>query len=197
MHTSAVPSNLVLLVAVLAHAMMLDGRHGAGLVVGGDVSVKVAAVRERRARAEALVMDTVIERDIARVVHVEGVVDGAMAGPGDGRRSKDAVFGERVGISLYQYCATTVKNEAITAASLPAHIGRMTYATQILNAPQIYVPLFVNVVASDQTCANDATATATLVGMNAVQVSSAANLVTDAHISTAVATTFNSFIAGI
>jgi len=109
----------------------------------------------------------------------------------------DATFGNRVAVSLYTYCWSTVTSEAITAASLSLHVARKNYAAQILNSPKTYTPLFVNVVAANQTCANDATASGTLVGMASSQVAVAAALVTDTDIGNAVATAFNAFIPGV
>lgn len=109
----------------------------------------------------------------------------------------DAVFGNRVLMSLTNYCSSTVLNEAITAATLAVHVARRGYAQQVLNNPNNFKAQFVNIAAANQTVANDATAAATLVGMTGTQVATAATACTDTDINNAVAAAFNAFISGL
>jgi ATP-dependent exoDNAse (exonuclease V) beta subunit len=109
----------------------------------------------------------------------------------------DPVFGNRVLSALILYCGTTVLNEAITAASVAQHNARKNYASQVLNNPTFYKPLFVNVVSVNQTVANEATATGTIVGQTGATLATSALLCLDSDINNAVAAAFNAFIAGI
>ena len=109
----------------------------------------------------------------------------------------DPTFGNRVIIALTTYCWSTIMSETITAASLAQHIARKQYCANILNNPTFYKPLFVNVVAANQTVANDATAAGTLVGMTGTQIATAATAVIDTDISNAIAASFNAFIGSI
>jgi hypothetical protein len=109
----------------------------------------------------------------------------------------DPVFGNRVMSSLTLYCGTTVLNEAITAASVAQHNARKNYASQVLNNPTFYKPLFVNVVSVNQIVANEATATGTIVGQTGATLATSALLCLDSDINNAVAAAFNAFIAGI
>ena len=109
----------------------------------------------------------------------------------------DTVFGNRVLVSVVNYCSSTVLNEAISASTLAVHIARKSYCQQILNNPANFKSQFVDVAAGNQTVANDATAAGTLVGMTGAQVATAATACTDTDINNAVAAAFNAFIAGI
>jgi hypothetical protein len=118
----------------------------------------------------------------------------------------DAVFGNRVLVSLTEFCTTSVANETITAssatpasvqASINLHIARKNYASAVLNNPSFYKPLFVNAAAANQTVANDATAGGTLVSMTPAQLATAALLCTDIDINNAVAAAFNAFVSSI
>jgi ATP-dependent exoDNAse (exonuclease V) beta subunit len=109
----------------------------------------------------------------------------------------DPVFGNRVLSALILYCGTTVLNEAITAASVAQHNARKNYASQVLNNPTFYKPLFVNVVSVNQIVANEATATGTIVGQTGATLATSALLCLDSDINNAVAAAFNAFIAGI
>lgn len=109
----------------------------------------------------------------------------------------DTTFQNRVVAALTMYCWNTVQNESIVASSLAVHMARKNYAAQVLNNPNNYKTQFVNLVAANQTVANDATASGTLVGMGTAQVATAAALCTDTDINNAVAAGFNAFIVGI
>ena len=109
----------------------------------------------------------------------------------------DTVFGNRVVVALTLFCWSTVPGESITSATAPQHTARKNYCAQILNNPANYKTQFVNLVAANQTVANEATATATLVGMTGAQVATAAAATLDADINNAIAAGFNAFIAGI
>lgn len=109
----------------------------------------------------------------------------------------DPTFQARVAMSLYQYCSSTVPNEAISAATLALHIARKNFATQVLNNPTSYSKLFVNAAAANQTVANDATTNGTIVGQTGATLQTSALLCTDTDINNAVAAAFNSFIPGI
>lgn len=109
----------------------------------------------------------------------------------------DTVFQNRVAMALYVFCWSTIPGESITATSLAQHVARKQLAAAILNNPTLYTSKFVNAVAANQTVANDATATATLVGMTAGQIATAAAACTDTDINNAVAASFNAFISAI
>lgn len=109
----------------------------------------------------------------------------------------DATFQNRVAMSLYTFCWSTVPGESITATSLAQHVARKQLAASVLNNPTLYTSKFVNVVAANQTVANDATTTATLVGMTAGQVATAAAACTDTDINNAIAAAFNAFVSSI
>lgn len=109
----------------------------------------------------------------------------------------DTTFQNRVAMAVYVYCWNTVLNESISAATLAQHIARKQFASNILNNPTQFTPRFTNVVAANQTCANDATAGGTLVGMTTQSLATAAAAVLDADINNAVAAAFNAFIGTI
>lgn len=109
----------------------------------------------------------------------------------------DTVFGNRVQASLTVFCWNTVLSESITAATLPQHVARKNYCSQVLNNPTNYKAIFVNLAAANQTVANDATAGGTLVGMTGAQIATAAAAVLDGDISNAIAAAFNAFVNGI
>ncbi len=109
----------------------------------------------------------------------------------------DGVFGNRVMMSMIVFCWSTVPGESITSGTVGLHMARKNYASQVLNHPIDFKPLFINAVASNQIVANEATAGGTLVGMTALQVSTAAQACLDADINNAVAAAFNAFISGI
>jgi hypothetical protein len=109
----------------------------------------------------------------------------------------DSVFGNRVLMSLTQFCDNTVPNEAVSATTVQLHAARKLYASQVLNNPNQFKPLFVNVAAANQIVANEATANGTLVGLTATQVATQAALCVDTDINNAVAAAFNAFISGI
>lgn len=107
----------------------------------------------------------------------------------------DTVFGNRVLMSLIQFCTVTVPTEAITSTTIQLHVARKNYASQVLNNPNTYKPLFINAVAANQIVANDATASGTLVGSGTVATQ--ALLCTDTDINNAVAAAFNAFVSNI
>ena len=111
----------------------------------------------------------------------------------------DVVFGNRVQMSLTQYCLTTVPSEAVatTAGGSYIHTLRKNFASNAVNNPVTYKPLFVLAAAANQTVANDATAAGTLVGMTPTQVATAALSCTDTDINNAVAAAFNGFIGAV
>jgi hypothetical protein len=109
----------------------------------------------------------------------------------------DVVFGNRVLMSLTVYSGNTVLNESITAATLAQHVARKEFARGVLSSPALFKAQFVNVAASNQTVANDATAAGTLVGMTPTQVATAALACTDTDINNAVSAAYNGFVPGI
>lgn len=109
----------------------------------------------------------------------------------------DTVFGNRVLMSLIEFCTTTIPAESITGTTVQLHIARKQYAAQILNNPSIYKPLFINAVAANQIVANEATAGGTIVGATGTTLATAALLCLDNDINNAVAAAFNAFVAGI
>lgn len=112
----------------------------------------------------------------------------------------DSIFGNRVTAALTVFCSGTVMNESITASSLAQHIARKNFAAQVLlglyNGTN-YKTLFINICASNQNVANDATAAGTLVGMNPAQITTAASSCTDTDINNAISAAFNSLIPNI
>ena len=107
----------------------------------------------------------------------------------------DTVFGSRVLMSLIQFCTVTIPSETISSTTVQLHVSRKNYASQVLNNPNVYKPLFVNAVAANQIVANDATASGTLVG--SATVPAQALLCTDTDINNAVASAFNAFVSTI
>lgn len=109
----------------------------------------------------------------------------------------DSVFQNRIVIALTLFCWSTVPSESITSSTVPQHTARKNFCAQILNNPNNFKTQFVNLVAANQTVANEATAAGTLVGMTGAQVATAAAATLDADINNAIAAGFNAFIAGI
>lgn len=109
----------------------------------------------------------------------------------------DTVFGNRVFMSLIQFCTNVVPGESITSSSVQLHVARKNYASAVLNSPNAYKPLFVNAAAANQTVANDATAAATVVGLTPTALATATLLCTDTDINNAVAAAFNAFVSNI
>ncbi len=106
-------------------------------------------------------------------------------------------FGNRVLISLVQYCTVTIPSEAVSTNAVALHVARKQYASGVLNNPSIYKPLFVNAVAANQIVANEATINGTIAGAAGATLDTAAALCLDADISNAVAAAFNAFISSI
>jgi hypothetical protein len=111
----------------------------------------------------------------------------------------DPVFGNRVQMALTQYCTNVVPTETVatTASGCQIHIARKQYASNVVNNPTFYKPLFVLAVAANQTVANDATAGGTIVGDTGATLATAALLCLDTDINNAVAAAFNAFIGSI
>lgn len=109
----------------------------------------------------------------------------------------DTTFQNRIVMALTLFCWNTVPTESITSATSPQHVARKNFCAQILLNPNNYKTQFVNLVAANQTVANEATAAGTLVGMTGAQVATAAAATLDADINNAIAAGFNAFIAGI
>lgn len=109
----------------------------------------------------------------------------------------DPTFGNRVLMAVTEFCTVVVPTEAIASTAVQLHLARKNYASQILNNPTNFKPLFVNAVAANQTVANDATTTATIVGLQGAALQTAALLCTDTDINNAVAAAFNAFISSI
>ena len=111
----------------------------------------------------------------------------------------DPTFGNRILMSLTQFCTLTVPNESVasTASACQTHITRKNYAAQILNNPNAFKSQFINAVGANQTVANDATASGTIVGQTGATLANSALLCTDTDINNAVAAAFNAFVAGI
>lgn len=109
----------------------------------------------------------------------------------------DTVFGQRVFMSMIQFCTVVVPGETIASGALMLHVARKNYAAQVLNNPNFYKPLFVNAVAANQIVANEATASGSIVGFAAGPLATAALLCLDADINNAIAAAFNAFIAQI
>jgi hypothetical protein len=109
----------------------------------------------------------------------------------------DPAFGTRVLASLTVFCSLTLPSEAISAASLPQHVARKNYASQILGNPNNYKAQFVAAAACNQIVANDATVNGTIAALTGAALATQAALCTDADINNAIAAAFNSFIPGI
>jgi len=106
--------------------------------------------------------------------------------------SLDPTFQGRVGAALFAACVA-ISNEGWAVAF---HRERSTFCVQILSnttSPNPYVTLFANSVATDTSCIADATQAGTVV-LTAGNRAAQAALVTDTHISNAVASQFNSFM---
>ncbi len=102
--------------------------------------------------------------------------------------STDVGFQNRVLMSLIQQCVN-VMTESPT--SVPFHRERSKYATAVLNSPPTFLPLFVNIVATNLIAAGDATVGGTVV-LTAGNVAAQSALVTDIHIDNSIASQFNS-----
>lgn len=108
--------------------------------------------------------------------------------------AQSVAFQHRVQSSLLAACLA-ISSESVTAT--PAHRQRADLTRAILLAPTgtpNYVQLFSNVVACDTGVINDATGTGTT-AITAANMDAQQASVTDAHIDTAIASTFNAFIA--
>lgn len=98
-------------------------------------------------------------------------------------------FQNRVQASLLAACVA-ISNEGWT---IPFHRERASFAMNVLTTPSIYVPLFANSVATDPTVIADATQSGT-VSLTGANRDSQGALVTDAHLDSAVASQYNSYI---
>lgn len=102
--------------------------------------------------------------------------------------SADPLFQNRVRQALLTAC-TSIKNEAVTTAF---HRERETFLTGVMNSPETFKVLFANAAANDALVIADATVGGT-VPLNSGNAGTQAVLVTDPHIDTAIAASFNSF----
>lgn len=106
--------------------------------------------------------------------------------------SQEPTFQNRVQASLVAACVS-ISNEGW---AVPFHRERADFCRQVLlspNSPTNYVQLVSNAVSTDANVIGDATQAGAVVLSGANRVAQAA-LVTDAHIDTAIASMFNSFI---
>jgi hypothetical protein len=101
---------------------------------------------------------------------------------------QDTTFQGRVRASMISACIAII-NEGWTVAF---HRERSTFAVQVVNAPDSFMPLFAGGVATDTTVISDATQAGTVV-LTSGNVATQAALVTDAHISSAISSQFNTF----
>ncbi len=108
----------------------------------------------------------------------------------------DPAFQGRVGAALFTFCQVVATENP---ATVPFHRERANYVVQVftasLNAQGVnpWVPIFSNTVATDTTVIADATVAGT-VPLTLANRAAQALLVTDTHISNAVASQFNSYI---
>lgn len=103
--------------------------------------------------------------------------------------SGDATFVNRVRQSLIAACVA-IKNESAATAY---HREREGLVVAVMNQPDSYKTLFAMAVATDANVIGDATQAGS-VPLTGGNVATQAVLVTDAHIDTAIASQFNSFI---
>jgi len=110
----------------------------------------------------------------------------------------DPTFQGRVGSALWAYCAQVIPTEVVgtTPADSYVHIQRKNYAQSVLNNPSVYRPFFINAASVDTTVLSDATLAGT-VPLITSNVSVQQALISDQHISNAVAAVFNAFVVGI
>ena len=110
--------------------------------------------------------------------------------------AQDPAFQGRVGAGLFTYCQV-VGTEGWTVAF---HRERAQFAVQIFNATlnaqgiNPYQVMFAHSVASDVTVLADATISGTIPITSTAIAATQAVLVTDTHISNAIASQFNSYI---
>lgn len=109
----------------------------------------------------------------------------------------DPVFGNRVMVAVITYCQTVANESLSSTMPLILHVARKNLAAAIMNNPTLYKPLFVNVASTNQTVANDATVSGTIVGQTGATLATSALLCTDTDISNAIASAFNSFISNV
>jgi hypothetical protein len=106
--------------------------------------------------------------------------------------AQEPTFQNRVQTSLVAACIS-ISNEGW---SIAFHRERADFCRQVLlspTSPTNYVQLFSNAVATDASVIGDATQAGT-VALTAGNRAAQSALVTDAHIDTAIASMFNSFI---
>ncbi len=104
----------------------------------------------------------------------------------------DSTFVARVGVGLFTYCQVV----ATEGWTVPFHRERASFVAQIFNntvVPNPYIQIFANTAATDTSVLADATQGGTVVLTSGNRGAQAA-LVTDTHISNAVASQFNSYI---
>jgi hypothetical protein len=102
--------------------------------------------------------------------------------------ASDQTFQNRIRQAMIAGCIS-VKNEALSVAY---HRERETFVVAVINQPDTYKPLFAYAVAADTAVINDATVNGAT-PLTSANVAAQAALVTDAHIDTALAASFNTF----
>ncbi len=104
--------------------------------------------------------------------------------------SGDPIFQSRVTQALLAACSS-IKNEVVTTAF---HREREQLLVNIMNTPSQFKGQFSIIVANDTNVIGDATVAGTVAITSGAIAATQAALVTDAHIDTAIAANFNSFI---
>jgi|SRR5580765_1751701 hypothetical protein len=106
--------------------------------------------------------------------------------------ASEPTFQARVGSGLYTYCQVV----ATEGWTVPFHRERASFVNQIFTTVATtnpYIQLFANTVATDTSVLADATQAGTVVLTSANKAAQSA-LVTDTHISNAIASQFNSYV---
>lgn len=108
--------------------------------------------------------------------------------------ANDTQFQTRVRQALIT-TISSIQNEAVTVASRLLHNARVTQCAVIMQPSAIdsWKIIFAEAIATDANVLADATAGGTVV-LTAANAAAQAALVTDAHISTAASSQFNSFL---
>lgn len=109
----------------------------------------------------------------------------------------DPTFGLRVMVAATIF-AVGVDSESITSTNPNVlHAARKNLAAAVLNNETTYKPILVQIAATNQIVANDATASGTIVGQTGATLATSALLCTDTHISNAIAAAWNAMIPNI
>jgi hypothetical protein len=106
----------------------------------------------------------------------------------------DTVFGNRVWEAVEIYCGVVNSESISSTMPIILHTARKQLSSAIAQNQATYKPIFVNIAASNQTVANDATASGTIVGQTGATLATSALLCTDTDISNAIAAAFNSLL---